>query len=85
MQLAQPIRTIGRLGHEGRAGAIVQAEQAVDSFVSAFAGAERPLALDILLRDAARLRDREPDLDPFLTEVEHYIDLLFQEMTRADA
>lgn len=85
MQLAQPIRTIGRLGLEGRVGAIVQAEQAVDTFLAAFPGDERPLALDILLRDAARLRDREPGLDEFLTEVERYIDLLFRDMTRADA
>ncbi|GJD56379.1 hypothetical protein [Methylobacterium dankookense] len=85
MQLAQPIRMIGRLGLEGRAGAIVQAEQAVDTFLAAFPGDEQPLALDILLRDAARLRDREPGLDAFLTEVEHYIDLLFRDMTRAEA
>lgn len=85
MQLAQPIRTIGRLALEGRAGAIVQAEQAVDSFLAAFPGDEQPLALDILLRDAARLRDRAPELDGFLTEVERYIDILFRDMTRADA
>ena len=55
MSLSAPVEVVRRLGVAPRIGAIVMAEQAVDSYR---AGCDRPdgrtIALDILLRDPAR-------------------------------
>lgn len=81
MPVSEPIREIRRLGMAGRIGAIVMAEQAVDTCVAAFGKPDdRGIVLDILLRDLARLRTREPALDGFIGEVEGYIDLLHRDL-----
>lgn len=86
MLLSEPIREIRRLGLAHRIGAIVMAEQAVDTYVAAFQRPDdRAIALDILLRDLARLRVREPAIDGFIGEVESYIDLLHREFARRAA
>ena len=67
-------------------GAAEMAEQAIDTYLD---GCRRPddraTALDILLRDLARLRLLEPDLDGFIGEVERYIDLLHRDLSRRAA
>ena len=86
MQLSEPVSEIRRLGAAARIGAIVMAEQAVDLHVAAYASPDdRCIALDILLRDLARLRAREPALDGFIAEVESYIDLLHRDLARRAA
>lgn len=82
----EPVEEIRRLGSANRIGAIVLAEQVVDTHVGGFGhAAERSVALDALLRDLARLRRREPSLDGFITEVESYIDGLHRDLTRLAA
>jgi hypothetical protein len=79
----EPVEEIRRLGAAGQIGAIVLAEQVVDTHVSAFGRAgDRPLALDALLRDLARLRRRVPSLDDFIAQVEGYIDGLHRDLAR---
>lgn len=86
MSCREPIETIRRLGAGPRIGAIVLAEQAVDTYAAAFAHPEdRMLALDALLRDLARLRRRDPALDGFITQVETYIDSLHRDLARRAA
>ena len=66
MSYHDPIEAIRRLGAGPRAGAIVLAEQIVDTHVAGFgSSADRRLALDAMLRDLARLRRRDPALDGF--------------------
>lgn len=82
----EPLEDIRRLGSANAIGAIVLAEQVVDTHVAGFtAMAERSLALDVLLRDLARLRRREPGLDGFITEIEGYIDALHRDLDRLAA
>ncbi|WP_426215495.1 hypothetical protein [Methylobacterium sp. NFXW15] len=82
----EPVEEVRRLGSASRIGAIVLAEQVVDMYVGGFGhAAERSVALDALLRDLARLRRREPDLDGFITEVEHYIDTLHRDLAQLAA
>ncbi|KQS67418.1 hypothetical protein SAMN02799625_00462 [Methylobacterium sp. UNC300MFChir4.1] len=86
MALSGPIELVLRLGAVPRSGAIVLVEQAVDTYLAGYAHPEeRAIALDILLRDLARLRIHEPDLDGFVGEVEHYIDLLHRDLARQAA
>ena len=86
MRWSEPVREIRRLGSMPRIGAIVMAEQAVDTYADAYLQAEdRRIALDILLRDLARLRAQEPALDRFVGEVESYIDLLCGDLSRRAA
>lgn len=86
MSLSEPVECVRRLGTAPRIGAIVVAEQAVDTYVAGYTRLDdRGIALDILLRDLARLRLLEPDLDPFIGEVEGYIDLLHRTLSRAAA
>lgn len=81
-----PVEEIGRLAAAGQAGAIVLAEHVVDTHIAGFANAdERSLALDALLRDLARLRRRDPQLDGFIAEVEAYIDTLHRDLVRLAA
>ena len=81
MSLSEPIELVRRLGSTSRIGAIVMAEQAVDTYGAAYAHPDdRVIALDILLRDLARLRVEEPALDRFIGEVEIYIDLLHRNL-----
>ena len=86
MALSGPIELVLRLGAAPRIGAIVLVEQAVDTYLAGYAHPdERAIALDILLRDLARLRIHEPDLDGFIGEVELYIDLLHRDLARQAA
>ncbi|WP_132255044.1 hypothetical protein [Methylobacterium segetis] len=82
-QLAQSIRALNRFAGEAPSGAILQAEAAVDAYVSDFHDrADKVVALDILLRDLARLRLRAPELDAFLDVVEGHIDDLHRDLAR---
>ncbi|AIQ93883.1 hypothetical protein PQI07_05170 [Methylobacterium sp. 092160098-2] len=86
MSLPGPIELVLRLGIAPRIGAIGMVEQAVDAYLAGYAHpGERAIALDILLRDLARLRIHEPDLDPFIGEVEQYIDQLHRNLARQAA
>jgi hypothetical protein len=86
MSYRQPIEEIHRLGSGPRIGAIVLAEQVVDTYVGAFSNPDdRTVALDALLRDLARLRRRDPGLDGFIAEVEGYIDGLHRDLARRAA
>lgn len=86
MPSREPVEEIRRLGSANTIGAIVLAEQVVDTHAAGFASVdERALALDALLRDLARLRRREPGLDAFITEVEGYIDGLHRDLNRLAA
>ena len=86
MLTREPVEEIRRLGSASAIGAIVLAEQVVDTHAAGFAAvAERSLALDALLRDLARLRRREPSLDGFITEIEGYIDTLHRDLARLAA
>ncbi|WP_342165145.1 hypothetical protein [Methylobacterium sp. SD21] len=81
MTSREPVEEIRRLGAANAIGAIVLAEQVVDTHVAGFANrAERSLALDALFRDLARLRRREPTLDGFITEIEGYLDSLHRDL-----
>ncbi|MCJ2089360.1 hypothetical protein MKK88_25710 [Methylobacterium sp. E-005] len=86
MSLSEPVALVGRLGGASRIGAIVVVEQAIDAYIAGYTRPDdRGIALDILLRDFARLRILEPDLDPFISEVEGYIDLLHRQLSRLAA
>ncbi|MCJ2097009.1 hypothetical protein MKK67_31515 [Methylobacterium sp. J-072] len=86
MALSEPVRAVRRLGSTAQIGAIVLAEQAIDTYLDGYGRPDdRAVALDILLRDLARLRFLEPDLDGFIGEVERYIDLLYRALARRAA
>ena len=82
-QLAQPVQALRHFAAEARAGAGPEAEAVVDAYVSDFHQVgDKVIALDILLRDLARLRLRAPELDAFLDAVEGHIDDLHRELAR---
>ncbi|SFL92134.1 hypothetical protein [Methylobacterium pseudosasicola] len=86
MALSEPVHVTRRLGTTAQVGAIVMAEQAIDTYLDGYGRPDdRAIALDILLRDLARLRFLEPDLDGFVGEVERYIDLLYRDLSRRAA
>jgi hypothetical protein len=86
MSLSEPVELVRRLGISPRIGAIVMAEQAIDTYLAGYNRPDdRAIALDILLRDLARLRIQEAALDRFITEVESYIDLLHRDLARRAA
>ena len=86
MSLSEPVELVRRLGISPRIGAIVMAEQAIDTYLTGYNRPDdRAIALDILLRDLARLRIQEAALDRFITEVESYIDLLHRDLARRAA
>lgn len=86
MPPSETVREIRRLGCAPRIGAIVLAEQAVDTYADAYLQADdRRIALDILFRDLARLRAQEPALDRFIGELEGYIGLLHRDLSRRAA
>ncbi len=86
MSLSEPVELVRRLGISPRIGAIVMAEQAIDTYLAGYSRPDdRAIALDILLRDLARLRIQEAALDRFITEVESYIDLLHRDLARRAA
>ena len=86
MSLSEPVELVRRLGTAPPVGAIVLAEQAVDLYIAGYTRLDdRSIALDILLRDLARLRVLQPDLDGFIADVEGYIDLLHRQLTRQAA
>jgi hypothetical protein len=86
MSLSEPVELVRRLGAAPPVGAIVLAEQAVDLYIAGYIRLDdRSVALDILLRDLARLRVLQPELDGFIAEVEAYIDLLHRQLTRQAA
>ena len=63
MSLSEPVELVRRLGAASQIGAIVMAEQAVDATAPIIRRPDdRAIALDILLRDLARLRV-QPALD----------------------
>jgi hypothetical protein len=81
MALSEPVELVRRLGGTPQIGAIVVAEQAVDAYLCSYGPeADRSTALDILLRDLARLRVQDSALDRFIGEVECYIDLLHRDL-----
>ncbi|SDM17189.1 hypothetical protein SAMN05216360_10153 [Methylobacterium phyllostachyos] len=86
MSLSEPVEFVRRLGSTPRIGAIVLAEQAIDTYLTGYTRMEdRGIALDILLRDLARLRFQAPEFDAFISEVEGYIDLLHRHLSRQAA
>jgi hypothetical protein len=86
MSLSEPVEFVRRLGSTPRIGAIVMAEQAIDTYLAGYLRIDdRAIALDILLRDLARLRLQDAALDAFIGEVESYIDLLHRDLTRRAA
>lgn len=86
MSLSEPVELVRRLGCAPRIGAIVMAEQAVDTYLAGYSHPDdRTIALVILLRDLARLRVQEAALDRFIGEVETYIDLLHRDLARRAA
>ena len=86
MSLSEPVERLRRLGPTPDVGAIVLIEQAIDRYAAGYARLdERGIALDILLRDLARLRTVEPDRDAFIAQVENYIDSLHRQLTRQAA
>ena len=86
MALSEPVERVRRLGGAPRAGAIVLAEQAVDRYVNGYTRTDdRGIALDILLRDFARLRFQAPELDAFISAVESYIDRLHRRLSHQAA
>ncbi len=86
MSLSEPVALVRGLGGAPRMGVIVLAQQAVDTYVAGCTRMdERGTARDILLRDLARLRVQEPDLDPFIGAVEGHIDLLHRQLPRRAA
>lgn len=86
MPLSEPVELVRRLGGTPRSGAVVLAEQAIDIYLAGYPRPDdRPIALDILLRDLARLRVQEPALDRFIGAVEGYSDLLHRNLARRAA
>ncbi|MCJ2059100.1 hypothetical protein MKL09_21480 [Methylobacterium sp. J-048] len=86
MALSEPVRAVRRLGSAAQIGAIVMAEPAIDASLDNHGQPDdRAIALDILLRDLARLQCLEPDLDGVIGEVEHYIDLPYRDLSRRAA
>jgi hypothetical protein len=86
MSLSEPVELVRRLGAAQRVGAIVMMEHAVDTYVAGYTRiGDRAVALDILLRDLARLRVQAPNLDRIIGEVESYIDLLHRDLARRAA
>lgn len=72
---------VRRLGSTTQGG-IALAEQAIDTYLADYGQPDdRAIALDILLRDLARLRFLKPELDVFIGEIEHYIDHLHRGLT----
>ncbi|AWN41871.1 hypothetical protein [Methylobacterium durans] len=85
-QLAQPIEAVRHVADGSRAWAVLEAEAAVDAYVSDFPEpGDKVIALDILLRDLARLRLRAPEFDAFLDAVEGHIDDLHRDLARRAA
>lgn len=86
MPLSEPVELVRRLGATPHIGALVMAEQAIGTYLAGYPRPDdRPIALDILLRDLARLRVQEPALDRFIGAVEGYIDLLHRDLARRAA
>jgi hypothetical protein len=86
MSLSEPVERVRHLGSAPRIGAIAVAQRAIDAYIAGYTRPDdRGIALDILLRDFARLRILQPDLDAFIAEVESYIDLLHRQLTRLAA
>ena len=86
MSLSEPVELVRRLGSAPRVGAIVLAKQAIDTYVAGYTQMDdRGIALDILLRDLARLRFQAPEFDAFISEIESYIDLLHRHLSRQAA
>ena len=86
MSLSEPVELVRRLAAKPHVGAMNVIEQAINRYAAGYIRLdERGIALDILLRDLARLRTVEPDLDPFIAEVEGYIDSLHRQLTRRAA
>ena len=76
-RLTRTPQNIRALALRALPGAIVLAEQAVDDHAALFVQVEdRLTALDALSRDLCRIGQAEPDLAPFLAEVESYIALI---------
>lgn len=86
MSLSEPVERVRRLGSAPRIGAMAVVQRAIDAYIAGYTRPDdRGIALDILLRDFARLRILQPDLDAFIAEVEGYIDLLHRQLTRLAA
>jgi hypothetical protein len=86
VSLSEPVELVRRLGDAPRIGAIVLAEKAIDAYLAGYCHPDdRAIALDILLRDLARLRVQEVALDRLIGEVEAHIDLLHRDLARRAA
>lgn len=86
MPLSEPAERVRRLGAAPRAGTVVMVERAVDLYIAGYNRLDdRAVALDILLRDLARLRLQDPALDPLIGAVEGYIDALHRDLARRAA
>lgn len=83
MSLSEPVERVRRLGNTPPHDAIVTIQQAVDTYVAGYARMDdRGTALDILLRDFARLRSLAPERDVFISAIESYIDRLHRQLAR---
>ena len=86
MLLSEPVELVRRLGATPHIGALVMAEQAIGTYLAGYPRPDdRPIALDILLRDLARLRVQQPALDRLLGAVDGVIDLLHSVHARRPA
>ena len=81
MSLSEPVERVRCLTAASPDDAIALAKQAVDGYCAGYAHIDdRAVALDILLRDLARLRVQAPGLDDLIGTVEIYIDRLHRDL-----
>jgi hypothetical protein len=84
--LSPPIRAVRRLAGAAQIEAVKRAEAAVDDYVAGFRErGDRVIALDILLRNLARPRLRNPLLGALLDRLEAHIDHLHRGLARGAA
>ncbi len=73
--------TLHALASDGHPGAIVVAENAIDAYARGVDEQSQVIALDEILRDLAHLRTKASMLDPFLSDLERYIDILQRDLS----
>ena len=72
--------TLHALASDGHLGAIVVAENAIDTYARGFDEQSQVIALDAILRDLARMRTKAPTLEPFWSDLERYTDVLQRDL-----